>query len=135
MQNCESAVPPPRKPLGLTNSSPGERKTTFHSISSRHMCTATKRRKTYSARISRSRGATWWRSAKKVFDQVKASAAPNTPIIWSEYNATYLNQPEVTDSAFMGPWLANNIRECDGLASSMCYWDLSDVFEVRIPMM
>ncbi|MBV9035806.1 MAG: glycosyl hydrolase family 39 [Acidobacteriaceae bacterium] len=69
------------------------------------------------------------RSAKKVFDQVKASAAPNTPIIWSEYNATYLNQPEVTDSAFMGPWLANNIRECDGLATSMSYWDLSDVFE------
>lgn len=69
------------------------------------------------------------RSAKKVFDQVKASAAPNTPIIWSEYNATYLNQPEVTDSAFMGPWLANNIRECDGLANSMSYWDLSDVFE------
>jgi xylan 1,4-beta-xylosidase len=69
------------------------------------------------------------RSAKKVFDQVKASAAPNTPIIWSEYNATYLSQPEVTDSSFMGPWLANNIRECDGLATLMSYWDLSDVFE------
>lgn len=69
------------------------------------------------------------RSAKKVFDQVKASGAPNTPIIWSEYNATYMNQPQVTDSAFMGPWLANNIRECDGLADVMSYWDLSDVFE------
>ncbi len=69
------------------------------------------------------------RSAQKVFNQVKASAAPNTPIIWSEYNATYLNQPEVTDGAFMGPWLANNIRECDGLANLMSYWDLSDVFE------
>ena len=69
------------------------------------------------------------RSAQKVFDQVKASTAPNTPIIWSEYNATYMNQPEVTDSAFMGPWLANNIRECDGLAALMSYWDLSDVFE------
>ena len=69
------------------------------------------------------------RSAKKVFDQVKASGSPNTPIIWSEYNATYMNQQEVTDSAFMGPWLANNIRECDGLANIMSYWDLSDVFE------
>lgn len=68
-------------------------------------------------------------SAKKVFDQVKASADPDTPIIWSEYNATYMNQPEVTDSAFMGPWLANNIRECDGLQSMMSYWSLSDVFE------
>jgi xylan 1,4-beta-xylosidase len=69
------------------------------------------------------------RAAAKVHDQVKASAAPNTPIIWSEYNATYMNQQDVTDSAFMGPWLANNIRECDGLVTTMSYWDLSDVFE------
>jgi xylan 1,4-beta-xylosidase len=69
------------------------------------------------------------RAVKKVYDEVKASAAPNTPIIWSEYNATYLNQPEVTDSAFMGPWLANDIRECDGLTTMMSYWSLSDVFE------
>ncbi|HEX4168012.1 MAG TPA: glycosyl hydrolase family 39 [Bryobacteraceae bacterium] len=69
------------------------------------------------------------RSAKKVYDQVKASAAPDIPIIWSEYNATYMNQPEVTDDAFMGPWLANNIRECDGLTNMMSYWTFSDVFE------
>src|SRR5579884_1285183 len=69
------------------------------------------------------------RAVKKVYDQVKASAAPDTPIIWSEYNATYMTQQEVTDSAFMGPWLANNIRECDGLAAIMSYWDFSDVFE------
>jgi len=35
----------------------------------------------------------------------------------------------VTDSAFMGPWLANDIRECDGLSTMMSYWSLSDVFE------
>ena len=69
------------------------------------------------------------KSAKKVYDQVKASGAPNTPIIWSEYNATYMTQPQVTDSAFMGPWLANNIRECDGLQNMMSYWSFSDVFE------
>ncbi len=69
------------------------------------------------------------RAAKKVYDQVKASAAPQTPIIWSEYNATYMTQQAVTDSAFMGPWLANNIRECDGLAAIMSYWTFSDVFE------
>ena len=77
------------------------------------------------------------RAAKKVFDQVQASAAPGTPIIWSEYNATYMNQQEVTDSAFMGPWLANHIRESDGLVTLMSYWCFSDVFEeqgvVKIP--
>ena len=69
------------------------------------------------------------RAVRKVYDQVKSSAAPNTPIIWSEYNATYLNRPDNTDSAFMGPWLANNIRECDGLVTIMSYWTFSDVFE------
>ena len=68
-------------------------------------------------------------AVKKVYDEVKASAVPNTPILWTEYNATYLNQQQVTDSAFMGPWLANDIRECDGLAAVMSYWSLSDVFE------
>jgi xylan 1,4-beta-xylosidase len=29
----------------------------------------------------------------------------------------------------MGPWLANDIRECDGLTTMMSYWSLSDVFE------
>ena len=69
------------------------------------------------------------RSAKKVFDQVNTSSAPKTPIIWSEYGPTYMNQTDVTDSAFMGPWLANNIRECDGLVNIMSYWTFSDVFE------
>jgi xylan 1,4-beta-xylosidase len=60
---------------------------------------------------------------------VKASARPNLPIHWSEYNASYKNEVEVTDSAFMGPWLANNIRLSDGLVTSMSYWTFSDVFE------
>jgi xylan 1,4-beta-xylosidase len=40
-----------------------------------------------------------------------------------------MNQQEVTDSAFMGPWLANHIRESDGLVTMISYWCLSDVFE------
>jgi xylan 1,4-beta-xylosidase len=60
---------------------------------------------------------------------VKASKYPQIPIIWSEYNASYANEPAVTDSPFMGPWLANNIRECDGYADVMSYWSFSDVFE------
>ena len=69
------------------------------------------------------------RAAHKVFDEVKASPTPDIPIIWSEYNASYFNEPDVTDAAFMGPWLADTIRQCDGLATMMSYWDFSDVFE------
>jgi xylan 1,4-beta-xylosidase len=35
----------------------------------------------------------------------------------------------VTDTDYMGPWLANTIRQCDGLVSNMAYWAFSDVFE------
>ncbi len=69
------------------------------------------------------------RAARKVFDQVKASAMPALPILFTEYNATYLNDVQVTDSTYMGPWLANNIRLCDGLVTTMAYWGFSDVFE------
>ena len=69
------------------------------------------------------------RAARKVHDQVAASPQPNLPIIWSEYNASYKNEPDVTDSTFMGPWLADTIRQCDGLMQMMSYWTFSDVFE------
>ena len=69
------------------------------------------------------------RAVKKVHDQIAASPYPKIPLIWSEFNADYSNQPQVTDSAFMGPWLADTIRQCDGLVDSMSYWTFSDVFE------
>jgi xylan 1,4-beta-xylosidase len=78
-----------------------------------------------------------YRAVKMVHDQIAASAYPSIPLIFSEYNASYANEPNVTDSTFMGPWLANNIRLCDGLTASMAYWSFSDVFEeqgvVRTP--
>jgi xylan 1,4-beta-xylosidase len=69
------------------------------------------------------------RSVKKVHDQIAASAYPKMPLIWTEYNAAYDNEPSVTDSAYIGPFLANTIRECDGLTEMMSYWAFSDVFE------
>ena len=70
-----------------------------------------------------------FRSVKKVHDQIAASAFPHLPLIFSEYNASYANEPNVTDSVYMGPWLANTIRQCDGLIQDMAYWAFSDVFE------
>jgi xylan 1,4-beta-xylosidase len=69
------------------------------------------------------------RAAKKVRDEVDASPRRGIPIIWSEYNATYFNEPKITDSLFMGPWLADTLRRCDGLTDMMSYWTFSDVFE------
>ncbi len=69
------------------------------------------------------------RAVKKVHDQIKASPLPNLPLIWSEFNASYKAEPDVTDTLYMGPWLADTIAQCDGLVNEMSYWTFSDVFE------
>ena len=78
-----------------------------------------------------------YRAVRKVHEQIAASAFPRLPLIFSEYNASYANEPNVTDTTYMGPWLANTIRLCDGLTQAMDYWAFSDVFEeqgvVRTP--
>lgn len=69
------------------------------------------------------------RAVEKVYREVKASAKPETPIHWSEFNASYMNELEVTDAPFMGPWMAGTIARCDGKTELMSYWTFSDVFE------
>jgi xylan 1,4-beta-xylosidase len=69
------------------------------------------------------------RAVSNVHDQILASSRPGLPLIWSEFNASYKTEPNVTDSIYMGPWLADTIRQCDGLVDIMSYWTFSDVFE------
>jgi xylan 1,4-beta-xylosidase len=77
------------------------------------------------------------RAVRQVHQQIQRSAYPTLPLIFSEFNASFANEPDVTDTDYMGPWLANTIRLCDGLAQSIDYWAFSDVFEeqgvVRTP--
>jgi xylan 1,4-beta-xylosidase len=77
------------------------------------------------------------RAVDKVHKEVLASPYPKLPFIMSEYNASYANLPNVTDTVYMGPWLANTIRACAGKVDAMSYWTFSDVFEeqgvVRTP--
>jgi xylan 1,4-beta-xylosidase len=66
-------------------------------------------------------------AVRKVYDQVKASARPDLPIVWSEYNAGF--DPVQLDSPYVGPWLANNIRLCSGgIVHEMSYWTFTDAF-------
>ena len=77
------------------------------------------------------------KAVDKVHKEILASPSPELPLVFSEYNASYANLPNVTDTVFMGPWMANTIRECGGKIAVMSYWTFSDVFEeqgvVRTP--
>ena len=69
------------------------------------------------------------RAVAKVHKQIQESARPDLPLLMTEFNATFTTSPQVTDAPFMGPWLAETVSQCDGLARDMAYWTFSDVFE------
>jgi len=67
------------------------------------------------------------RAVRKVYEQVRSSARPELPIIFSEYNAGF--DGVQLDGPYVGAWLANNIRLCSGgLATEMSYWTFTDAF-------
>lgn len=72
------------------------------------------------------------RAAAKVHDEIEASSRPNLPLIWSEWNVQGMK--ESRDTTFVGPALANTIRECDGLVDMLSFWTFSDVFEEGGPI-
>ena len=63
----------------------------------------------------------------KVRGQMKAAGQGKLPLFWTEWNVQ--GQSESRDTTFVGPALANTIRQCDGEVEMMSFWTFSDVFE------
>jgi len=72
------------------------------------------------------------RAISRVRAEIKSSATPDLPLLWTEWNVQGMN--ESRDTIFVGPALANTIRECDGLVDMLSFWTLSDVFEEGGPI-
>jgi xylan 1,4-beta-xylosidase len=68
----------------------------------------------------------------KVRGQIKASSMPNLPLFWTEWNVQGMD--ESRDTAFVGPAVANTVRQCDGNVTMMSFWTFSDVFEEGGPI-
>ncbi|MDE1161394.1 MAG: glycosyl hydrolase family 39 [Acidobacteriaceae bacterium] len=67
------------------------------------------------------------KAAAKVRSQIDASPTPHLPLFWTEWNVEGANNSR--DTIFLGPGLANTIRQCDGLVDKLSLWTFSDVFE------
>jgi xylan 1,4-beta-xylosidase len=67
------------------------------------------------------------RAIAKVRKQIQSSPTPSLPLFWTEWNVP--GKMEVRDTIYVGPALANTIRECDGTVDMMSFWTFSDVFE------
>ncbi len=72
------------------------------------------------------------RAVAKVRTEISESATPRLPLFWTEWNVPGMK--EARDTSFVGPALANTIRECDGLVDQMSFWTFSDVFEEGGPI-
>jgi xylan 1,4-beta-xylosidase len=72
------------------------------------------------------------RAVAKVRKQISDSAFPHLPLFWTEWNVPGMK--EARDTSFVGPALANTIRECDGLVNMLSFWTFSDVFEEGGPI-
>jgi xylan 1,4-beta-xylosidase len=62
-----------------------------------------------------------------VKQQIAASPMPHIPWFVTEWNVIGIDAAR--DTTFVGPAVANTIRECDGLADMMSFWTFDDVFE------
>ncbi|HVN92137.1 MAG TPA: hypothetical protein VMT38_00500 [Terracidiphilus sp.] len=72
------------------------------------------------------------RAVAKVHNDIKSSAMPDLPLFFSEWNVQGMD--DARDTVFMGPALANTVRQCDGMAEMMSFWTFSDVFEESGPI-
>jgi xylan 1,4-beta-xylosidase len=72
------------------------------------------------------------RAIAKVHGEIKASATPQLPLMWTEWNVQGMN--ESRDTTFVGPALANTVRQCDGTVDMLSFWTFSDVFEEGGPI-
>ena len=69
------------------------------------------------------------RAIAKVHGEIQASAFPLLPLMWTEWNVPSYDKLNARDNWYVGPALARDISQCDGLVTMMSYWTFDDVFE------
>lgn len=67
------------------------------------------------------------RAISMVRRQIDDSRLPHLPLFWTEWNVQ--GKDRARDTIFVGPAVANTIRQCDGHVKMMSFWTFSDVFE------
>jgi xylan 1,4-beta-xylosidase len=72
------------------------------------------------------------RAVIKVQQEIRSSAKPDLPLLWTEWNVE--GRDHSRDTTFVGPGVANTIRECDGHVTMMSFWTFDDVFEEGGPI-
>jgi xylan 1,4-beta-xylosidase len=65
----------------------------------------------------------------KVHGEIAKSVSPELPLMWTEWNVPSYGDLGARDNWYVGPALARDISQCDGLVKMMSFWTFDDVFE------
>ncbi len=66
-------------------------------------------------------------AVKRVRREIDHSALPGLPLFLTEWSV--MGADNARDTTYVGPAVADTIRECDGSVQMMSFWTFSDVFE------
>jgi xylan 1,4-beta-xylosidase len=69
------------------------------------------------------------RAIGKVHAEIAKSANPELPLMWTEWNVPSYGDLGARDNWYVGPALARDISQCDGLVQMLSFWTFDDVFE------
>lgn len=69
------------------------------------------------------------RAIKMVHGQIASSSLSSLPLFWTEWNVPSFGELNARDNWYVGPALARDISQCDGLVQKMSWWTFDDVFE------
>ncbi len=69
------------------------------------------------------------RAVEKVHGQIRTSALPSLPLMWTEWNVPSYGKLKARDNWYVGPALTRDISQCDGSVDLMSWWTFDDVFE------
>ncbi len=73
------------------------------------------------------------REVRAVREQVRASARPELPVFFTEWNSSYTSRDPVHDSYVNAAFVLYTLKRCAGAAQSMSYWTFTDIFEEAGP--
>ncbi len=70
-------------------------------------------------------------AVKRVRREIDQSALPKLPLFITEWSV--MGEDDARDTTYVGPAVADVIRQCDGSVQMMSFWTFSDVFEENGP--
>jgi xylan 1,4-beta-xylosidase len=73
------------------------------------------------------------KAVEKVHNQIKASAEPNLPHLWTEWSVAGYGALKAGDTSYAATAIARTVRDCDGMVDLLSFWPFYGGFGLIAP--